>query len=59
MIDHGQIIEQGSYDKLISMNGEFARFVNNSFTNTKEEAEEEVVKSGSIIKHKASTLIKT
>ncbi len=59
MIDHGKIIEQGPYNQLIDMNGEFARFVNNSFTNTKEDDLEEVAKSGSIIKHKSSTLIKT
>ena len=39
MIDDGKIIETGTYNQLIEKNGQFFKFIQNSFTNAKEEGD--------------------
>lgn len=41
MLDNGSIIENGSYEELISNKGIFAKFLNNYFTTAKEEDSKE------------------
>jgi ABC-type multidrug transport system ATPase subunit len=58
MIDNGSIVEQGSYEQLISMNSVFAYFVSNSFTEAKEEEVTDVSKGESFIEHKPGSIVK-